>query len=68
MRINSASVMLALVLLIASGCDKSYTPITAPPVVPPVIPPAGSVQDGLWTVSGAPGEVIRLDPTHNLTT
>lgn len=68
MRINSASMKVALLLLIAVGCDKSYNPTTAPPVVLPPIPPAGSAQDGLWTVSGAPGEIIRLDPTQLLTT
>lgn len=71
MRFNSVSVMFALLLLGAVSCEKSYNPPTAPPVVPPVVPPAvppaAPVQDGLWTVSGAPGEIIRLDPSQLLT-
>lgn len=67
MRFTSVRVMFALLLLTAAGCDKSYAPITAPPVDPPVDPPVKSVQEGLWTASGAPGEIIRLDPTQLLT-
>ena len=67
MRFTSVRVMFALLFLSAAGCDTSYAPITDPP--PPIPPPAPiNVAPGLWTVSGAPGEILRLDPSQLLTT
>ncbi|HMA19190.1 MAG TPA: NHL repeat-containing protein [Gemmatimonadaceae bacterium] len=68
MRLTSVRLRFAL-LLLAAGCD--YTSPAGPKPVdpPPVIPPEtlNAFPDGLWTVSGAPGEILRLDPAQLLT-
>jgi sugar lactone lactonase YvrE len=45
----------ALLLSVAAGCrDDSTTPT----------PPSPSAQDGLWTASGSPSAILRLDPSQ----
>lgn len=62
MRFSSVGVTCALLLLLA-GCD--YTPYQI--VTPPVDPPVGAVPEGLWSVSGSPGQILRLEPGQLLT-
>lgn len=58
MRLKLAGLTLASLLLSAAGCDyRSQYPTAAPPVDPP----ARSFAEGLWTVSGSPSEIVRLD-------
>src|SRR3989442_9668442 len=47
----------ALLLLFVAGCGNDATTPT-PPLPDP------SLQDGLWTVSGSPSAILRLDPTQ----
>ncbi len=61
MRIRST--LLGLVVLVAMGCGYSSDYTSGPPVVNP---PAATFAEGLWTVSGAPGEIARLDATQLL--
>jgi sugar lactone lactonase YvrE len=56
--------LLGLMVLLASGCDYNPDYTSAPPMVDP---PAVAFAEGLWTVSGAPGEIVRLDATQLLT-
>jgi len=57
MRLTVLQAAFALLLPIAAGCgNDATTPI------PPTPPPVG--QDGLWTVSGSPSAILRLDPTQ----
>jgi len=52
-----------LLLAFAAGCGNDVTrPIVPPPPPPP--PPPPLLQDGLWTVSGSPSGILRLDPTQ----
>ncbi len=44
-------------LLFAAGCGNDAT-TPSPPLPDPLL------QDGLWTVSGSPSAVLRLDPTQ----
>ncbi len=56
MRLTVLQAAFALLLPIAAGCgNDATTPI-------PPTPPVG--QDGLWTVSGSPSAILRLDPTQ----
>lgn len=57
--------LLGLVVLFGTGCDYNTDYTSGPPVVYP--PAATFFADGLWTVSGAPGEIARLDATQLLT-
>ncbi len=57
MRLIVLQVTLALLLPIAAGCGSdATTPISTPPDL--------SQQDGLWTVSGSPAAILRLDSTQ----
>jgi streptogramin lyase len=57
MRATVLRATVALLLPIAAGCaNDSTTPTTQTP------PPAG--QEGLWTISGSPSAILRLDPTQ----
>lgn len=47
-----------LLLVVAAGCGYDST---APNRYPP---PAASLNDGLWTASGNPSEILRLDATQ----
>jgi len=60
-----SSILLGFVVLLSAGCDYNAASVDYPPVVTP--PPAQrSFAEGLWTVSGAPGEIDRLDATQLL--
>src|SRR5216117_1625125 len=52
---------LIVLLALAAACG---TGATSPIVPPPPPPPPISAQDGLWTVSGNPSAILRLDPTQ----
>ena len=60
MRLNSLRAAFVLLLPFAAGCGNDATT----PVVPPPPPPPPLLQDGLWTVSGNPSAILRLDPTQ----
>ena len=66
MRLKSTRIVCVCVLLIAAACD--YSPPTSgypQPVDPPV---AEVFPDGLWTASGIPGEILRLEASQLATT
>ena len=69
MRFTSVRSIFALVLLFAAGCDYTSPAGPRPVDPPPIIPPETLrvFPDGLWTASGAPGEILRLDPSQLLT-
>src|SRR5438309_1442945 len=60
MRLNSLRAAFVLLLPLAAGCGNDATT----PTVPPPPPPPPLLQDGLWTVSGSPSAILRLDPTQ----
>ena len=62
------SILLASVMLLATGCDYDSSGYPSGPgtVYPPA--PTRLWAEGLWTVSGVPGEINRLDASQLLTT
>src|SRR2546430_4804710 len=60
MRLNNLRAAFVLLLPFAAGCGNDATT----PTVPPPPPPPPLLQDGLWTVSGNPSAILRLDPTQ----
>lgn len=65
MRFGIIRASAALLLLLAYGCDNSLPDPVSPPVVEP--PSTTVFPEGLWTVSGNPSEIVRLDESHLLT-
>ena len=57
MRLNGLQAAFVLLLPLGAGCGND----AATPTVPP---PPPLLQDGLWTVSGSPSAILRLDPTQ----
>ncbi len=62
MRLTVLHAALALLLSIAAACGTDATTPILPPPPPP--PPPTTLQDGLWTVSGSPPAILRLDSTQ----
>jgi sugar lactone lactonase YvrE len=58
MRLTALRAASALLLAVAVGCADDSTAPAPPP------PPPPSAQDGLWTGSGTPAAILRLDPTQ----
>jgi sugar lactone lactonase YvrE len=71
MRCNTKRVTFALLLILAGGCEYKSDYVVGPPPtdLPPVEPPAPAqlFPEGLWSASGSPGEIVRLDPSQLLT-
>jgi sugar lactone lactonase YvrE len=65
MHLKSARIARAFVFLIAAACD--YSPPTGG-YQQTVDPPVGVFPDGLWTVSGIPGEILGFDGSQLLAT
>jgi sugar lactone lactonase YvrE len=64
MRNTAASVACAL-LLLAGACDYEPAYIVTPPPVPaPVDSARESFPEGLWTISGTSGQIVRLDASQ----
>src|SRR3954469_19696789 len=59
-----SSLLLSTVILFASACDYNSSYPSGPTVYPP--PVTTKFAEGLWTVSGSPGEIARLDATQLL--
>src|SRR5689334_11204091 len=61
MRLTVRQAAFALLLPLAAACGTDAATSMLPPPPPPPPTPA---QDGLWTVSGSPSAILRLDPTQ----
>ncbi len=61
MRLIVLRAIAVLLLAFVGACgNDATTPLLPPPPPPP--PPV--LQDGLWTVSGSPAAILRLEPTQ----